>query len=97
MTEQKQNKQTKKHAFKSFKITLRMPTLTFLGFLITSHFRFKNEMADGITNVMDMNLDKLLGKNEGAGCLFPPAGSLVSPAFEVDSLPLVPPGHLLYD
>ena len=59
MTEQKQNKQTKKHAFKSFKITLRMPTLTFLGFLITSHFRFKNEMADGITNVMDMNLDKL--------------------------------------
>ena len=36
-----------------------MPTLTFLGFLITSHFRFKNEMADGITNVMDMNLDKL--------------------------------------
>lgn len=59
-------KQTnKKHAFKSFKITLRMSTLTSLGFLITSHFHFKNEMADGITNVMDMNLGKTLADGEG--------------------------------
>ena len=57
MTEQKTK--TKQHAFKSFKITLRMPTETFLGFLITSHFHFKNEMADGVTSAMDMNLGKL--------------------------------------